>query len=192
MRLTGTLRSWHADRGFGFIAPTHGGPEIFAHVTAFPRDGSTPTVGEKLSYELGRGDNGKPRAINIHRQALGDPGTYPSQARPPLRKRHRSFLPRAFALVVVVALGGYGYSRYVRQGALPRAGPVPAARQTVTATPAAEGQAGFRCDGRTHCSQMTSCAEAAFFLKNCPGTQMDGNHDGIPCERQWCTGPLAR
>jgi hypothetical protein len=35
---------------------------------------------------------------------------------------------------------------------------------------------------------MTSCAEAAFFLKNCPGTQMDGNKDGVPCEQQWCTG----
>ncbi len=44
----------------------------------------------------------------------------------------------------------------------------------------------FRCDGRTHCSQMTSCEEATWFLKNCPGTQMDGDNDGIPCERQWC------
>jgi hypothetical protein len=35
-------------------------------------------------------------------------------------------------------------------------------------------------------SQMTSCAEATFFLKNCPGTKMDGNNDGIPCEKQWC------
>lgn len=44
----------------------------------------------------------------------------------------------------------------------------------------------FRCDGRTRCTQMRSCAEATFFLNNCPGVQMDGNRDGIPCERQWC------
>lgn len=44
----------------------------------------------------------------------------------------------------------------------------------------------FRCDGRTHCSQMTSCEEATFFLRNCPGVKMDGNNDGIPCEKQWC------
>lgn len=44
----------------------------------------------------------------------------------------------------------------------------------------------YRCDGRTHCSQMTSCTEATYFLKNCPGAKMDGNHDGIPCEMQWC------
>jgi hypothetical protein len=34
----------------------------------------------------------------------------------------------------------------------------------------------FRCDGRTYCSQMTSCAEATYFLRNCPNTKMDGNH----------------
>ncbi len=41
----------------------------------------------------------------------------------------------------------------------------------------------FSCDGRQHCSQMTSRAEAEFFTRNCPNTKMDGDHDGIPCER---------
>ena len=45
------------------------------------------------------------------------------------------------------------------------------------------------CDGRTYCSQMTSCAEATWFLKNCPGVKMDGDRDGIPCETQWCAKP---
>ena len=44
----------------------------------------------------------------------------------------------------------------------------------------------FACDGRQHCSQMTSCAEAEYFLKHCPNTKMDGNNDGEPCEQQWC------
>ncbi len=44
----------------------------------------------------------------------------------------------------------------------------------------------YECDGRTYCSQMRSCEEATFFLENCPGVKMDGNHDGVPCERQWC------
>jgi len=46
----------------------------------------------------------------------------------------------------------------------------------------------YRCDGRVYCSQMTSCDEAMFFLKNCPGVKMDGEGDGVPCERQWCGG----
>ncbi len=55
-----------------------------------------------------------------------------------------------------------------------------------TSEPVSTQQGGFKCDGRTHCSQMNSCAEAEFFLKNCPNTQMDGNGDGEPCEQQWC------
>ena len=50
----------------------------------------------------------------------------------------------------------------------------------------------YRCDGRTHCSQMRSCSEAKFFLANCPGVKMDGNRDGTPCEKQWCTHPMAK
>jgi Excalibur calcium-binding domain len=45
----------------------------------------------------------------------------------------------------------------------------------------------FSCDGRKHCSQMRSCAEANYFLANCPGVKMDGDNDGIPCEEQWCS-----
>ena len=43
----------------------------------------------------------------------------------------------------------------------------------------------FNCDGRQHCSQMTSYEEAVFFINNCPNTKMDGDHDGVPCERQF-------
>jgi hypothetical protein len=44
----------------------------------------------------------------------------------------------------------------------------------------------YQCEGKTHCSQMQSCEEAMFYLKNCPGTEMDGDNDGVPCEGQWC------
>ena len=65
---------------------------------------------------------------------------------------------------------------------------VPAAPGATTRADLPVGQAApaYRCDGRKRCSQMTSCAEAKFFLANCPTVEMDGDHDGIPCERQWC------
>lgn len=77
---------------------------------------------------------------------------------------------------------------------LPEPEPVRAtSREPVAAVPApaqaagpAPARAAFRCDGRTRCSQMKSCAEATFFLQNCPGVQMDGDRDGVPCEQQWC------
>lgn len=58
----------------------------------------------------------------------------------------------------------------------------------VPASAAAPGfsAAAFHCDGRTHCSEMTSCEEAMYFLRHCPGVKMDGNGDGVPCEQQWC------
>lgn len=55
-----------------------------------------------------------------------------------------------------------------------------------TGRPADPPPASSRCDGRIHCSQMKSCAEAKYFLANCPGVKMDGDGDGIPCETQWC------
>jgi hypothetical protein len=59
------------------------------------------------------------------------------------------------------------------------------AGQTVDKRTPAAGMV-FKCDGRTHCTQMTSCAEATYFLAHCPGVKMDGNRDGVPCELQWC------
>lgn len=46
----------------------------------------------------------------------------------------------------------------------------------------------YECDGRKRCSQMTSCEDAMRVLKNCTGTEMDGDNDGVPCEQQWCNG----
>lgn len=186
MALSGKLRSWNDDRGFGFIAPRDGGSELFVHISSFPRDGSRPTVGETLSFELGRGKDGKPQAVKVHRQALGKPSTYPRAARTPPR---RSPLTTLIALALLVGLGGFGYMQYKRHATQVR---FDAAEQSTEAARPEPLSTSFRCDGRTYCSQMTSCTEAKFFLKNCPGTKMDGNHDGVPCEQQWCTSPFAK
>jgi hypothetical protein len=44
----------------------------------------------------------------------------------------------------------------------------------------------FTCEGKTRCSQMHSCEEATFYLAHCPGVEIDGDHDGVPCENQLC------
>jgi hypothetical protein len=51
--------------------------------------------------------------------------------------------------------------------------------------PQSQSQSQYQCDGRQHCSQMSSYEEAKFFNDHCPGTKMDGDADGIPCERQF-------
>jgi len=86
-------------------------------------------------------------------------------------------------LALLVFAGWYGYSQYQRRAsAAVEALPEVAA----PAAPRAAPENRFTCDGRIYCSQMTSCAEATFFLRYCPGTKMDGNNDGVPCEKQWC------
>ena len=56
-----------------------------------------------------------------------------------------------------------------------------------SSSPTSQPKQNFSCDNRKYCSQMTSCAEATYFLAHCPGVKMDGGHkNGIPCEQQWC------
>jgi cold shock CspA family protein len=188
MALSGKLRSWNDDRGFGFIAPRDGGRELFVHISSFPRDGSRPTVGETLVYELGRGKDGKPRAVKVYRQALGKPSTYP-RAQSQFHRRTHSPASALVGLAVLVALGAFSYVKYNQYVARSRPD---AAVMSQDASGVDVVPSRYRCDGRKYCSQMTSCTEAKFFLKNCPGTQMDGNHDGVPCEQQWCTSSFSK
>ena len=191
MRIEGTLAKWNDDRGFGFITPTQGGPEVFAHISSFPRDGQRPRLGERLTFEIGVGRDGKQQAKNIVCPAR--PTGRPYRLSEPTSRRDKpGLLRRLIPLAFVVALGAYAYDEYSRRSTLlpdREAKPI----QTDTAAQANDQVASpFSCDGRTHCSQMTSCAEAEFFLSNCPNVEMDGNHDGEPCERQWCTSPFAK
>ncbi len=185
MPIDGLLTKWNDARGFGFITPTVGGQEIFIHISAFPRDGRRPQVGELLSFEIETGANGKKRAKSVSRPARAVTARVrPREHAAP--RRERSLLGRVAALVIMIAIGVYGFNQYSRNRDFHRvvdvAAPVRGESPVVVPAPTTK----FQCDGRTHCSQMTSCAEATFFLKSCPGTQMDGNNDGIPCERQWC------
>jgi len=44
-----------------------------------------------------------------------------------------------------------------------------------------------QCKKKIYCSQMKSCKEAKYYLKLCGKyAKMDGDKDGIPCEKQWC------
>lgn len=183
MRTHGTLARWNEDRGFGFITPAQGGDDLFVHISAFPHDGARPKVGELVSFEIEPGPDGKKRAVRIMR-----PGrqTRPVRARRTAApNRSGSWLSPVIGLVAVVAIAAYGYGEFKNRKAVydgQRATQAPA-----MAAPAQEsaGQS-FRCDGRQHCSQMRSCAEATYFIRHCPNTKMDGNNDGVPCEQQWC------
>ena len=50
---TGTVKWFNATKGFGFIQPENGGPDIFVHISAVERAGLRGlNEGQKVSYEL--------------------------------------------------------------------------------------------------------------------------------------------
>ena len=100
---------------------------------------------------------------------------------------------KLLAVIAVLALGAWQVYEHVDTDQSARPLLAEPTNSSIVAMPtgivgAGAAASSFQCDGRTHCSQMTSCAEATFFLKSCPSTKMDGNNDGIPCEKQWCKG----
>ena len=186
MRFKGTLVQWNEDRGFGFIEAASTRERLFVHLSAFERGGVRPPLGAALEFGIERDAQGRKRAVRV--QVPGDTRVAPSAAaqvrsasgRPRPRPARKPAWAVIVLLFVVIAAG-------TRHAWSPGGGHAPGAAGPELRAPVAEPASGpWRCDGRTHCSQMTSCAEATWFLKNCQGVQMDGNHDGVPCEQQWC------
>lgn len=49
----GTVKWFNPQKGFGFIQPESGGPDVFVHISAVERAGmSTLSDGQKVSYEI--------------------------------------------------------------------------------------------------------------------------------------------
>lgn len=68
--ITGTVKFFNTTKGYGFIAPDDGGKDAFVHISAVERSGlSTLNEGQKVSYELQTGRDGKVSAGNL---ALAD------------------------------------------------------------------------------------------------------------------------
>jgi CspA family cold shock protein len=63
---TGTVKFFNTARGFGFIEPEDGSKDAFVHISAVERAGLTSlSEGQKVSYELQPGQNGKSSAENL-------------------------------------------------------------------------------------------------------------------------------
>jgi cold shock protein len=63
---TGTVKWFNATKGFGFIEPSDGSKDAFVHISAVERAGLTSLrEGQKVSYELQQGQNGKSSAENL-------------------------------------------------------------------------------------------------------------------------------
>jgi cold shock protein len=62
----GTVKWFNPTKGFGFIQPDNGGPDVFVHISAVQQAGmSQLNDGQKLSFDLEKGRQGKTSAVNI-------------------------------------------------------------------------------------------------------------------------------
>ena len=65
-RQRGTVKWFNDTKGFGFIQPEDGSKDVFLHISDLQRAGlDAPREGDKLSYELQHGQQGKTSAGNI-------------------------------------------------------------------------------------------------------------------------------
>lgn len=61
----GTVKFFNSNKGFGFIQPDDGGPDVFVHITAVERAGMRGLAeGQKVSYDVVT-ERGKTAASNL-------------------------------------------------------------------------------------------------------------------------------
>lgn len=62
----GTVKFFNSAKGFGFIAPEDGGKDAFVHISAVEAAGLQGLdEGQKVSYDLESGRDGKVSATNL-------------------------------------------------------------------------------------------------------------------------------
>ena len=201
----GTIKIWNNERGFGFIKQDSGAADIFIHISALKHHVRKPIVGDLIQFEIHRLDDGKERAVNCYLQGVASLSPKVNRA-----SKSTGVSIKSVLLLLVIAVG-IGYKVLdlkqpdavveVAEKAYPQRKPMTdlyrpvkdsssfsSSSSSFSSFDSQETASGYSCSGKVHCSQMNSCSEAMFYLSNCPGVKIDGDGDGIPCERQFCGG----
>ncbi len=167
----GQLTKWDNAKGFGFIKSSELSSDTFIHISALKHMSRKPKQGDFIHFDVEQ-HKGKSRATNARIEGVKASSSF---------KVSKGYKPRSgnklIYAVVILAIAAFSFQR-LDLGANNQ---IPQTQFTPTQKKAISTQQ-FTCDGRQHCSQMTSRAEAEFFTKHCPNTKMDGDNDGIPCE----------
>lgn len=202
VRRHGAITRWIDDRGFGFVTDDENGEEAFLHVRSLSRRSIRPQVGDRVSFDVQLDGQGRPQAVRVaHARGPVFARITDDSINDASDRRARRGRPSVTMWIAVVLAVGLGFGWLLTRpspsppiaAAEPFAAPRPASvastvqpRAPESAVVRAPAAPGFTCQGKSRCSQMNSCAEAVFYLRNCPGSVTDGDGDGRPCEDQWC------
>ena len=219
MFVEGQVKSYNAERGFGFIAMGGKSKDLFFHIKDLPERQIQPQVGERFKFMITE-DAGKLKADRIQRLdvQVSDSTSIATSAltQTPIDTPRVRHIPQSRALanattqrhsaqrsaqskpgfpllkwMLIILIFGVTIAllKPILSGIFHRAElqaqPVAELQRLAQKPKPVESLPQFKCDGRIHCSQMHSYEEAVFFMKNCPGTKMDGDGDGQPCESQY-------
>ena len=191
MFIEGIVKTYNTDRGFGFIQCDDNRKDIFFHISDFPNKHQLPRIGEKLKFYVDLSDR-KPRAKNIIRLEMKSAQPDSSgRAQSTKRKAQKNkgfnlvnfFIGAAIVAIFISVFVPFVSGIYTREKLKREPVNSPESMRISSKSSSNNPTSNYRCDGRTHCSQMKSYEEAVYFINNCPGTEMDGDGDGEPCER---------
>jgi cold shock CspA family protein len=199
----GTLVRWNTEKGFGFIKPETGdNQDVFIHISTLKHMARKPMVGDEILFHRENQPDGKVKAVKASIEGVAvvsntiRPASHTGQHRNNQSHHDENYrsspvLGRLIMLIILLGVGIFGYKQYQKMTATPVLTNADVEQMewtpTVSKPSLINQQPQFRCEaGKTHCRQMRSCAEATFYIRNCPGTEMDGDGDGVPCERQFC------
>lgn len=105
-RQEGRLARWNGDRGFGFLEPTGGGPDAFAHIHAFAKDDRLIEEGHLYSYIAKTDEKGRVRAADIRpvRPVVPPPPGMPFWRKALSRTPRLLVIPAFLFIAIAVAL----------------------------------------------------------------------------------------
>jgi len=98
MRKQGEITRWDDAKGFGFITRQGSGSSDFVHITAFSSSTRRPQVGDRVTYKIGPGRDGKSQAKNVRY------ADEPEPAQQPTGRRARGTWPVVFAGLFILFL----------------------------------------------------------------------------------------
>jgi len=177
--LNGTIIKWNDEKGYGFIETSSPTQSVFVHYTAFGRIPRRPMVGDFVFIQQMQDDNGKKKAVKAIIQGVS-PLSEPSRPSRTDNSSQKSL--GSFMLVAAILIG---ISMWIYKKNQSPHSSDSASGLSTESSPVATQAEQFTCAGKRHCGEMTSKAEAQFYLNNCPHEGMDGDGDGSACERQF-------